>query len=324
MRRIEITFAPIMELLDEGLRIYRRSFSRFMLLAGLAALPMTLAVSMLFLVVADLSPDLSFLLFMGAGLLTLPISLYVMGALSRAAVQAAAGQPVRLRQALAIGPLRALGMGCYGTLFLVVSSTIVSIVSTICFCGLYMLIVVGTIAFSSALDMGTLGGAAASLALSVAVFALILTYIAGLVVNGAVYGSAIYAMQPFVQDELSMSAAVQRSFDLVGYRFGHNLLAFLSASLVFGATALAATLAIGLLLPLPALFLLGTESAVAQAISASAWIVAVAAATPLLPIWMALLYQRRRAAREGEALAAQIAALEGERITEDYALLGSP
>jgi hypothetical protein len=310
MRRIEVTFTPIMELLDEGLRIYRRSFSRFMLLAGLAALPIAAAVSTLFLVAEDLNTDLSLLLFLGAGLLTLPVSLYVMGALSRAAVQAAAGRPVRLRQALAIGPLRTLGMGCYGTLFLIVSSTLVSIVSSICFCGLYLVIVAGTIAFSAAMDLGAFGGAAASLAFGVAILALFLTYIAGLVVNGAVYGSTIYAMQPFVQDELGMSAAVQRSLDLVGYRFGNNLLAFLSASLVFGATALAATLAVGLLLPLPVLFLLGAESAVAQAIAASAWIAAVAAAAPLLPIWMALLYQRRQAAREGEALAEQIAALD--------------
>jgi hypothetical protein len=301
-----------MELLDEGLRLYRRSFSRFVLLAGLAALPISVAVIALFLAADALQPDLSVSLFLFASVFALPVSLYVMGALSRAAVLAAAGKPVRLRQALAIRPGRALGMGCYGSLFLMVASTLVSVLSTVCFCGLYLMIMAGTVAFASVSGGGTLGGAAAGMAFSIALIALIILYIAGLVVNGAVYGSAIYAMQPFVQDDLAFGAAVQRSVDLVGYRFGHNLLSFLSASLVFGATALAATLAIGLLLPLPALFLLGAESPVAQALTATAWIAAIAAATPLLPIWMALLYQRRRAAREGEALAAQLAALGGQ------------
>lgn len=301
-----------MELLDEGLRLYRRGFSRFVLLAGLAALPSSVAVVALFLVADELQSDLSVSLFLIASVVALPVSLYVMGALSRAAVLAAAGEPVRLRQALTIRPLRALGMGCYGTLFLMVSSAVVSALSTVCFCGLYLMIMAGAVAFASVSGGGALGGAAAGMAFSIVLIALVILYIAGLVVNGAVYGSAIYAMQPFVQDDLAFGAAVQRSVDLVGYRFGHNLLSFLSASLVFGATALAATLAIGLLLPLPALFLLGTESPVARAITAAAWIAAMAAATPLLPIWMALLYQRRRAAREGETLAAQLAALGGK------------
>jgi hypothetical protein len=301
-----------MELLDEGLRIYRRSFSRFVLLAGLAALPIAVAVIALFLAAEELQADLSVSLFFFGSFVALPVSFYVMGALSRAAVLAATGAPVRLRHALAIRPTRALGMGCYGTIFMMVASAVVSVVSTVCFCGLYLVIMAGTLSFASVTGGGALGNAAAGLALSIAIIALIMLYIAGLVVNGAVYGSAIYAMQPFVQDDLRLSTTVQRSVDLVGYRFGNNLLAFLSASLVFGATALAATLAIGLLLPLPALFLLGAESPVTQAITATAWIAAMAAATPLLPIWMALLYQRRRAAREGELLDAQLAALSSQ------------
>jgi hypothetical protein len=102
---------------------------------------------------------------------------------------------------------------------------------------------------------------------------------------------------------------VGRSFDLLFFRFGQNLLAFLCASLVFGAAALAITLAIGVLLPLPALFLLGAESLVARAITAAAWVAGLAAALPLLPIWMALLYRRQAAAREGADLAARLATL---------------
>lgn len=304
------TLAPIVELLDDGVRLYRRGFTRFLLLAMIAAVPLGLATVAVFLALDWLSSGLGLLITMLALVGGLPLSLYVMGALSRAATMAAAGQPVDLRRALAIGPLRVAGMGCYGTLFLLVASTAVSVVSSVCICAAYLFVGAGVVAFAATFSAGgAVGEAAATLAIAVSVVAFLAIYAASLVVNGAVYGSAVYALQPFVQEELPLRAAAQRSLDLVGYRFGHNLLAFLCASLVFGAAALAATLAIGVLAPLPALFLLGAESAVARAIAAAAWVVGVAAAAPLLPIWMALLYRRRRAAREGEDLAEQIARL---------------
>ena len=122
-------------------------------------------------------------------------------------------------------------------------------------------------------------------------------------------GSVVYALQPLVHEGGRLGAGIRRSIDLLQYRFGHNLLAFICASLVFSAAALAATIAIGALIPLPALFLLGAESNVARAITAAAWVTGLSAAVPLLPIWMALLYRRRAAAREGDELAARIAAL---------------
>lgn len=302
--------APIAELLDDGARLYRRGFTRFLLLAMIAALPLGLVAAAVFLAFDWLTSGPGVAVAMAALVAGLPLSLYSMGALSRAATMAAAGRPVDLRRALAIGPLRVAGMGCYGTVFMLVASTAVSVVSSACICVAYLFVGAGMVAFATTFSAGgALGEAAAALAVAVSVVAFLAIYAASLVVNGAVYGSAVYALQPFVQDELPLGASMRRSLDLVGYRLGHNLLAFLCASLVFGAAALAATLAIGLLAPLPALFLLGAESAVARAIAAAAWVVGVAAAAPLLPIWMALLYQRRRAAREGEELAEQIAAM---------------
>ena len=43
------SFTPILTLLDEGLRLYRREFSRFLLLTALVALPMGLAAAAAFL-----------------------------------------------------------------------------------------------------------------------------------------------------------------------------------------------------------------------------------------------------------------------------------
>ncbi|NTU86158.1 MAG: hypothetical protein HGA45_43660 [Chloroflexales bacterium] len=304
------TFGPILDILDEGLRLYRRGFSRFVLLAAIAAVPIGLAAAAVFVAYDWLATGVGLAVALIAFVGGTPLSLYVMGALSRAAAMAMLNQQVSLRQALAIGPLRILGMGCYGSLFLLVASTAVSLVSTACFCVAYMFIGAGMFAFTAGFaQAGSLGEAAAGIALGLSVIALLAVYAASLVVNGAVYGSTVYAVQPFVQDQLRLGATMRRSLDLIGYRMGENLLAFLSASLVFGAAALASTLAIGVLMPLPALFLLGGESPVARAITAAAWVAGVAVAAPLLPIWMALLYQRRRAARDGEDLAERIGAM---------------
>jgi hypothetical protein len=304
------SFAPILDLLDEGLRLYRGNFTRMLLLSMGAALPLGAIAAGFFLAFDWMGSSAGLTLLLAVVVISLPLTLYIMGALSRAATMAAAGGAVSLRRALAIRPLRVASMGCFGTVFLLAASTAVSMVSTVCFCVAYAVIGVGMFAFAAAFSSaGAMGEAAAVMAVAVSVVVILLIYAATLVVNGAVYGSAVYAMQPFVQEELPMGASVRRSLDLVGYRLGHNLLTFLSASLVFGAAALAATLAIGVLAPLPALFLLGPESAVARAITAACWVLGVAAAAPLLPIWMSLLYRRRRAARDGDELEAQIGAL---------------
>ena len=308
------SFTPILTLLDEGLRLYRREFSRFLLLTALVALPMGLAAAAAFHAADWLQSGLGLFVALLATIGGIPLSLYVMGALSRAATLAVTGQPVRLRHALAMHPLRVLGMGCYGSLFLLVVSVMVSIVSMACLCMAYGFIAVGIFVFTASFARaGQLGEAVTGLMLSVGLVAFLVVYVGSMVINGAVYGSAIYAVQPFVQEERDFGATMERSFDLVGFKLGSNLLTFLSASLVFGAAALAATLAIGLLLPLPALFLLGATSPIAQAITATAWVVGVALAMPLLPIWMALLYRQRCAARDGADLAEQIAALTADK-----------
>ncbi len=305
-----------LELLDTGVRLYRRNFPRLLLLAILAALPLG-ATAALGFAAGWLASGLGALLLLPVSLLALPLSLYVMGALSRAAAMAAQGAPLNLRQALAIGPLRVLGMGCYGTLFTLVAGAAVSMLSSGCLCIVYIF---GIASVAAAASVGSLAGVAGEVAVGVlaivAVIALLVIYVAGLILNGAVYGSVVYALQPFVHEPLPLRAAVRRSLDLTGYRFGQNLLAFLCAGLVFGAAALATTVALGVLIPLPALFLLGTESPLAQGITVAAVVAGVSATVPLLPIWMALLYQQRLAAWRGDDLATQIAALAPETLVE--------
>ncbi len=305
-----VTLEPVLDLLDEGLRLYRRAFPRMLMLASLAALPAGALLAALVIASDWLATPPGVALLLLATLLGLPLGLYVMGAVSRAAVMAANGETVTLRGALALGPLRVLGMGCYGTAFVLVAVSVVSVISSICFCAAYVFGLVSIAVFSSASVVGGTAGAAVSAAGIVAIIVgVMLIYAALLVLNGAAYGSAIFAVQPFVHERLTAGQAIRQSVDLTFYRFGENILTFLCASLVFGAIVLAATLAIGVLAPLPVLFLLGTESLAARAITAAVWVGAVNVALPLLPIWMALLYRRRLAAWQGAELRARLAAL---------------
>jgi hypothetical protein len=301
---------PILSLLDEGLRLYRRAFAPLLILAALVAFPLGLGVVALVIAADWLSSGVGATLTLLLVVAGLPLSLYVMGALSRAAAMAADRQPISLKGALAIGPVRVVGMGCYGTLFSIAASVAVSSVSTVCICIGYLAVVAvigAALSFTAA--AGTAGGAVTSFFIAIGLVGFLAIYAASLVINGAIYGSVVFVLQPFVHERTGIGRAIGRSLDLLLFRLGQNLLVFLFASLVFGAAALATTVAIGVLLPLPALFLLGTESLVARGITAAAWVGGVSAALPLLPIWMALLYRRQAAAREGAELAARLAAL---------------
>lgn len=307
------TLEPILDLLDEGLRLYRRGFAPLLILAALAALPVGLVVVAVVISSEWLASGFGALLSTLVVFAGLPLSLYVMGALSRAAMMVADGEPVSLRRSLAIGPVRVLGMGCYGTIFSFAASIAVSAVTTFCICGAYF---VAVAVIGVAIGIGSTGGPAGEAAvgffIAIGAVAFVVIYGASLVLNGAIYGSVVYVLQPFVHERTGIGKAIGRSLDLLIFRLGQNLLVFLCASLVFGAGALAATVAIGVLVPLPALFLLGAESTVARAITAAAWVCGISAAVPLLPVWMALLYRRRVVAREGQDLGARVALLSAQ------------
>ncbi|MBX0327884.1 hypothetical protein K2Z83_09380 [Oscillochloris sp. ZM17-4] len=306
------TLQPILDLLDDGLRLYRREFPRMALIAALGAVP-----AIIFVFLALRRPDLigspqGILLFYGAIFLALPLGLYLTGALSRATAASLDGRPVLVRDALAIGPLRLLGMGCYGGVFLVVVNMAISMISVFCFCPLYIVIGAAGVGMSSAFRGGGAAGAAmAGLLIAMMAVAVVLLYGLSLVLSGATYGSLLFSLQPFVQGGLRMGEALRRSIDITFYRFGANLLAYLCASLIFGTLALSATLAIGVLVPLPLLFLIGSESPLAQGLSAAALLAGLTLTIPPLPIWMAMLYRRRMAERDGADLAERIAAFAG-------------
>lgn len=294
----------VLDLLDEGLALYRRDFAGFVLIAATWLIPLAIALG-LFIGFADRLGDLMIgVLLLAGAILTLPLTVYLIGGLSRGASAAIDGRPVRLREALAIRPGRALSAGCFTLVYSLIVQIASSAVSFICICPLY----IAGIAVSAIL--ATAGNGAGGGAILLALVGMLFggVYLLALIVGGAGYGSLFYALQPWVLERLSFAQAMERSVDLVVFRFRSNLVAWALSTLLVTAAGLSVSLAVGLLAPLPALLLLGAESPVAQAIAGSAWLLGLALVLPPLPIWMALLYRRNLAARNGADLEERIAA----------------
>ncbi len=305
------TLQPILDMLDEGLRLYRRGFVPFVLLTTIGVIPIGLLFGLFIYASTTASNEIIFLfLVLGMGLLSLPIGIYAVGAISRATLALAAGEQPKLRDALRIRPLRVVGMGCYGSVFVTVVNTLVSILSLVCACPLYIALLMFTVVPLSTIGTGAFGEALVGVAFNIIGIGTVVIYGGSFVISGATFCSLIFSLQPFTQEQLRFGASIQRSLDVTTYRLGQNILAWLCASLVFGAVAIAVTVAIGALLPLPLLLALGEDSLVTQGVSAAAWMIGLTLALPPLPIWMALLYQRRVAARDGADLERRMEQLE--------------
>lgn len=299
---------PILDILDEGLRLYRRGFVGYVLLAASWLVPVAIGVGLVLALGDNWGSDATALIIIAALLLALPLAIYLLAAISRATLTLQQQQRIDLRAALRIGPLRVAGMGCYSLLFSIVVNTVTSMLGALICCPLYlaMIFAVGGIAGSFSDGFGAFIGA---VLVVVGLLLFVLFYGLSLVISGASYSSMVYALQAFAQDNLPFGAAFQRSLDMTFYRFGNNLLAFVLASAIFSALAIVVTITIGLLLPLPLLWALGESSPVAQGVSASAWLLGLIVVLPPMPIWMTLLYQHNLAARQGSDLATQIADL---------------
>ncbi|NTV63801.1 MAG: hypothetical protein HGA65_09730 [Oscillochloris sp.] len=309
------TMPQILEVLDDGLSLYRREFARMAMIAALITLPAIVLAIALFRSPAMIDSLGGIALFYGSMFLSMPLSLYVMGALSRATMANLEGRTIQLREVLAIGPLRIVGMGCYGLVFLTLINIVISLISMICLCPFFFVLGFMTAGSVGSFQGGSMINAAlAGLMGSVVVVSIIIAYTLILMVSGASYSCLIFSLQPFVQGTGRLGEAIQRSIDMSGYRLLANLRFYLSASLVFGTLALSVTLAIGTLVPFPLLFLIGYESPLAQGLSAAAIIAGMTLVLPPLPIWMTMLYQRRMNERDGGDLAERIAAFAGSGV----------
>lgn len=305
------TLQPLLDLLDEGLRLYRRHFLTFLVISATWFVPIAVGVGLSIAMWDYLGEGLSLLLVLGWLALAGPLAVYLVSSMSRATLAAADGRPVALREALKVRPLRLLAMCLFAICFYMVASIASSALTMCVICPIYSA-VIGMLGGISAVGSETGIGQALQVALGALVLiAVVVLYGLALVINGATYASVVYGLQAFAQEELPLGVCLQRSVDTLLQRFGRNLLAFLLASTIFGGVTVAITAAVGTLLPLPLLWVLGEESPLAQSVSAVAWLLGLLVVLPPLPIWMTLLYRRNIAQREGWDLEGRIQSLGG-------------
>lgn len=291
---------PVLLLLDEGLRLYRRNFVGFLLITASWFVPVAIAASLVIVAASWLDEIWPVLLALGALLLLFPLLIYLVGGLSRAAMAAAEGRPVRFREAMAIRPRRAAAMGCFTIIYSIIAQVLSSVASMVCICPLYLVGILSIALIDAASDGGGLGMGILAAGL------FLIAFYASLMISGATGCGLFYSLQPWVQERRPFGETLGRSLELISYRIGRNLVVWLLAALLVAAGGLAVTATLGTLLPLPILFVLGDESPIAQAVAAGAWMLGFVAILPPLPIWMALLYRRNVAALEGADLAARI------------------
>jgi hypothetical protein len=304
---------PILALLDEGIALYRRNFGGFALITATWLVPVAIAAGLLIVAASWLDEGLGILLSLAGIVLLFPLTIYLIGGLSRGAAAAIEGRPLRFREAMAIPPLRAAGMGCFTLIYLFVAQIASNLLSLICICPLF---------FGGAAIAGAVGpllsdtealGVVAGVFIILAVFGV---YALLLVASGAVYSSLIYGLQPWVQEPRPFGEALQQSLNMLGYRFWRNLLVWGLTALLVAAVGVTVTATIGVILPLPLTYALGSDSTAAQAVSVGAWMLGFVVVLPPLPIWMVLLYRRNRAAREGSELDTAVQGWWRERFGE--------
>ena len=296
---------PILELLDEGLSLYRRNFVAFLLITASWFVPVAIGAGLIAVAASWLDTLWPVLLTIGALLVLFPLLIYLIGGLSRAAMAAAEGRAVRFREAMAIRPLRAAGMGCFTIVYAFVAQFATSLLSIVCICPLYLL---GLLFFG--LTVAATDGAGSAVAGVVLALAFVFGVFGSLMISGASGSVLFYGLQPWVHEARPFGESVRRSLELIGYRIGRNLVVWCLAAMLVAAAGTTVTATIGTLVPLPLLYALGEESSLGQAVAVGAWLIGLMLILPPLPIWMALLYLRNRAAYEGADLQAKIQSWE--------------
>lgn len=306
MKRM-LKLQPVLDLLDEGLRLYRRGFVGFVTVAALWLIPVLFGVGLTIGAAQFWEPVVVLLVAMFWLVFLAVLSIYLVGVLSRATLTIQQEGRVNIRTSLAMHPFRLAGMGCYGAIYYLVSNLVVSAISMVVFCSFYLVsFLLLSVSVLVADGAGAFGDAMVVVILVVFTIFLTLFYGLGLALGGATYSSLIYGLQPFIQERLRFGEAIERSINLTFYRPGHTLLAFLLSSVISSSLAITVTVAIGVLLPLPLLMALGEESSIAQAGSALAWLMGLIVILPPMPIWMVLLYQQNHARYLGTDLAERI------------------
>lgn len=293
-----------LDLLDEGCAIYRRHFTSFVAIGMAWLTPIAIAIGLLAANVERIGENWLVVITLAGVLLAFPLLLYLIGGLSRAAAAAIDGRAVDPREALTIHPFGVVKAGCFTIIYGFIMQVASSAISLICVCPIYIIGLSASALFAFVDPDSSVG---------IAAVAVLVAWIAGLyvlafLISGISYSSMFYALQPWLIERLRFSEALERSVDLIIFRFRSNLVAWGLSALIVFAVGASVSLAVGVIVPFPALLLLGAESTIAQALAGVAWLLGLALVLPPWFIWMTLLYRRNLAARSGADLAQRVEA----------------
>jgi hypothetical protein len=296
----------VLEVLDDGLRLYRRHLAGFTLVAtAVLVLLAIFSLSFMAFVRSEIgtSPGWLFLAICVLLLLGYPLLLYAFAALSRATAAALDGQAISLSGALRLSPIRGVGMIFFNVLFSLLAGMFASVMAVVLSCPISYLSILMTAAFSV---MSSSSGVSASLGL-LGVLSQISTFWS-LTVAGAWLASMVYAVQAFVLEQRPWREASSRAIDVLTVRFGYSLLMFLGAGAIFG------TLLLSYLGSMLALWIFIQDRLLASLPPLAGDVITIVLIVgslvillPPLAIWMAIFYRRQVRERDGEEIARQVA-----------------
>jgi hypothetical protein len=158
--------------------------------------------------------------------------------------------------------------------------------------------------------LGAFGGGSGTLGAAGAVFVVLfgLIILATVLIFGAMLASQVYAVQAFALERRPFGATLSRSIDLLTYRLGRNLLAFIGAGAISGTLSLAylGTLLAGgqsLLGVLDIELSLVGQQALTAAVTTASQVLLL----PPLPIWMVMIHRALASERDVPELQTAIA-----------------
>lgn len=296
----------VLQVLDDGLRLYRRNLSGFLLVSTAVLVVIALlALLCTTLIRTQLGTGIGWtlLLIFVLVLLIYPLTLYSFAALSRAADAALSNRPITLAGALRIGPARGCGMILFNLLFSLIASVFAGVVSVVVSCPIFYLSILSSLLLRTLSD---LVGASAVLFIGVVGQ---LSTLWSLITFGGWLTSIVYALQAFVLEQRPWGAAVGRSVDLLSARFGRSLLMFMGAGAIFGTLSLSfiGTLIATLLIVQERLGLTIPPFA-SDALTIALVVGMLVVLLPPLSIWMAMFHRQIALEHDGDELTRRVAA----------------
>lgn len=293
------TLGFMVDVLDDGLRLYRRHFWRYVGLAAVALAPLALGARLVIWLGRSSTAEWVWAVLAAWPLASLLLGVYWVGSLSRATVTALSGKPFALRGALAIEPRRALRGGAWAVL---------RGLGAFFYC-----VIVAVAAMAAWGAVLFVIGACLRIALSVSGVARAVTdallalmfWLGGfgllVIIGGMPLASIAFGLQPWFQDERPAAAPLKRSTQV--WRDGDAEGMYFVAALAVLCLGAVITLSLSVLFALP----FQNLSAPFLTRGTLSLLVAAILVLPLLPIWMALLYRKLSADVDGGELGSRIA-----------------